>query len=72
MDWTRPVAAGCAFAVGLWGTGALVTLATSGLLSGPDGAAAVVVLAVVAVSVLAVVLLGRRSGRWTANPSTYW
>lgn len=72
MEWTRIAAAIGVLAVVLSALGALVSLATNDLFTGPFATDAIVVLALVVVAVVAAVLVGRRSGRWTENPDSYW
>lgn len=70
MDWTRPLVALIAVGIVAWAVGAAYSLAT-GLVVQPN-TRALVVLGLVAVAVVVMVLVGRRSDRWTDNPDAYW
>jgi MFS-type transporter involved in bile tolerance (Atg22 family) len=72
MDYTRPLGLLCALAVALSVVGALVSLVTGPLLDASVQMRAAIVVALVAVSVLAMVVVGTRgSGEWLANGG-YW
>lgn len=72
MEWTRVVGVVCVLGVVLAAVGALVSLASNDLMTGPVGLPAVLVLGLVVGSVIVVVLVGRRSQAWTSNPDSYW
>lgn len=72
MVWRRLLGLLCALAVVLSAVGALASLATTDLFTGAYATAAAAVTALVVVSVVAMVLVGRRSDRWTDNPDYYW
>lgn len=72
MEWTRIVGAIGVLAVVLSALGSLGALATTDLFTGSFAAAAIVVFALVIVAVGGAILVGRRSGRWTENPESYW
>lgn len=70
MDWRRPLVALIVVGIVVWAVGAAYRL-VSGLAVEPD-ARSLVVLGLVFVAVVAMVLVGRRSDRWTDNPDHYW
>lgn len=70
MDWRRPLVALIVVGIVVWAVAAAYRL-VGGLVVEPD-ARSLVVLGLVSVAVLAMVLVGRRSGRWTDNPDHYW
>lgn len=72
MDWRKPFVLLLALGIVAWAIGAAVTLVTTTLVDDAVSVQAVVTLALVTVVVAVAVAVGRRSGRWTANPSAYW
>lgn len=72
MVWKRGAGLAATLLIVVAAVGAVVSLATNGLFTGSQGTAAAIVLVIVAVGVLGMVLLGRRSSRHTYNPDAYW
>jgi ABC-type transport system involved in cytochrome bd biosynthesis fused ATPase/permease subunit len=72
MEWTRLAGAVGVLAVVVTALGAFASLVLSDLFASSFAIAAGVTLVVVAVAVVAMVAVGRRSGRWVSNPSSYW
>lgn len=72
MDWSVIVGLLAVLSVVAAVLGALLSLATNGLLTGGTALAAIVVLVLLAVTVGGMVLVGRGSARHTDNPDAYW
>lgn len=70
MDWTKPLVALITLGIAVWAIGAAYRL-INGLVVQPN-TRALAVLGLVSVAVAAMVLVGRRSDRWTDNPRSYW
>lgn len=72
MRWSTVVGALAVLAVGVWAVGAIVSLVVTAL-AGKYQTPSAVVLAIVAVSVLAVALVGAKGPRWVYNSEGfYW
>lgn len=71
MDWTRLLAASVTIGLILWTIGALVTLVMRFGQSG-HGAAVVVVVGLLLVSLIIAGIVGAKGPIWLANPPNYW
>lgn len=72
MRWSKLLVWLIAAGIVVWAIGAAVSLLTNDLLAGPNAAAAVVTLLVVAVAIVGTAVRGARSRRWVTNPRSYW
>lgn len=70
MAWTKPLVAVLLLGIGGLGIGAAYALLSGIVL--PIDTPSIIALGVVVVAVVGMVLVGRRSNRWTDNPENYW